>query len=746
MPRVLRPSRLAAALVALIWATSLGAPLAGADCVDYDQYIHWVGAAVLGGSGHSFGGVAIEGDYAYVAAEQNGMHVVDIEDRTHPRRVATLPDVGYAYGIAVRGPFAYVAGNGLLVVDITRPHAPRIVGRVEAGGFPRGVAISGHYAYVTSQVTGMAVVDIADPRAPVVVGSVNIGDCYGISVSRGIAYVAGADLIAVDISDPTDPQVLATLETPKLALTIAISGSLALVFDESNNWDSGSLLAIDISDPAMPRIVGSVDFDSWARGIVVAGDIAYITSDGLDAIDISDPAHMTVLGRAFGGASVAVALNDDFAYVLDGNGAMHAIDITYPTSPSATGRVATSCFPLGVAVAGELAFVAETYIIQPYTGLLEIMDISDPARPQVVGSANMRSPAYAVAAVGNHAYVAGYDYLEVVDVTDPRNPVILGSAPVGAKALAVSGYYAFLVGQTGRTVQVVDISDPSNPLPVTAVRIAGQPYDIQIVGDLAYVAEEGMGMQIVNIADALHPWLVGTAVTPMDSSVAVYYCSVTVEGNRAYVLGDNGCLQVIDITDPRHPRACGATFVSVRSIATSYGPGMRAAAGSLYVASNGLEVLDAAGEANTRPLMTGGDWIGLASRVTVSSDYVFVTADGGDVSGSLWILPRQCDHRTGPLLQKLGNAAGQLAVSWNPTGEQVSLRLQLAHTEPVSAEIFDVTGRRVRRLLQGSLTAGVHSFLWDRRDDLGRTVPEGIYLARAATANGISTTKVVSLR
>ena len=59
------------------------------------------------------------------------------------------------------------------------------------------------------------------------------------------------------------------------------------------------------------------------------------------------------------------------------------------------------------------------------------------------------------------------------------------------------------------------------------------------------------------------------------------------------------------------------------------------------------------------------------------------------------------------------------------------LRFRLA-TSPaeVRVEVFEVTGRRVRSLLDRRMTRGTHIVGWDTRDDAGRAVAPGVYLAR----------------
>jgi flagellar hook assembly protein FlgD len=48
----------------------------------------------------------------------------------------------------------------------------------------------------------------------------------------------------------------------------------------------------------------------------------------------------------------------------------------------------------------------------------------------------------------------------------------------------------------------------------------------------------------------------------------------------------------------------------------------------------------------------------------------------------------------------------------------------------VTLDLFDATGRRVRNLVSGTLTAGAHEVEWDGRDDGGSDLPQGVYFYR----------------
>jgi flagellar hook assembly protein FlgD len=57
--------------------------------------------------------------------------------------------------------------------------------------------------------------------------------------------------------------------------------------------------------------------------------------------------------------------------------------------------------------------------------------------------------------------------------------------------------------------------------------------------------------------------------------------------------------------------------------------------------------------------------------------------------------------------------------------------------------LYDVTGREIRRLHRGSLADGLHPWEWPARDDAGRRVASGVYLARFRVGREASTLKVI---
>ncbi len=125
-------------------------------------------------------------------------------------------------GVDIAGNYAYLAaGNaGLLVVDITNPEKPIEAGFSETLGNPYYVEVANGYAYVLG-IFRLEIIDVNDPEKPVRVGAAGSfgANTHGLAVSGKNAYigVGSPGLYIVDIEEPTNPQVAGFYDTHGLA-------------------------------------------------------------------------------------------------------------------------------------------------------------------------------------------------------------------------------------------------------------------------------------------------------------------------------------------------------------------------------------------------------------------------------------------------------------------------------------------------------------------------------------------------
>jgi subtilisin family serine protease len=82
----------------------------------------------------------------------------------------------------------------------------------------------------------------------------------------------------------------------------------------------------------------------------------------------------------------------------------------------------------------------------------------------------------------------------------------------------------------------------------------------------------------------------------------------------------------------------------------------------------------------------------------------------------------------------------------NPARGSAELSFEVPAAERVTLEVFDVSGRLVRRLIDGEVAAGSHRSIWDGRMDGGELAAGGVYFLRLETARGSSTRKLTLIR
>jgi hypothetical protein len=136
-----------------------------------------------------------------------------------------------------------------------------------------------------------------------------------------------------------------------------------------------------------------------------------------------------------------------------------------------------------VAVSATHAYVADAEFG------LQVIDITNPQSPNVVGSRNTPGSAQDVAIRGGLAYVADEaSGLRVIDVTNPQSPVGVGSVdtPHSASSVVVEGAYAY-VADNGSGLQVIDITNSQNPEIVGGVSTIGAADAVVVSGGLVYV-------------------------------------------------------------------------------------------------------------------------------------------------------------------------------------------------------------------------------------------------------------------
>lgn len=82
----------------------------------------------------------------------------------------------------------------------------------------------------------------------------------------------------------------------------------------------------------------------------------------------------------------------------------------------------------------------------------------------------------------------------------------------------------------------------------------------------------------------------------------------------------------------------------------------------------------------------------------------------------------------------------------NPASGKSTINFSLSRSAHVSLSIYDVSGRLVRTLIDGTQESGLHSVMWDGRTNSGQQAGSGIYLYRFNAQNLEQNGRIIRLR
>ncbi|MGB4708240.1 MAG: Calx-beta domain-containing protein [Fuerstiella sp.] len=385
--------------------------------------------------------------------------------------------------------------------------------------------------------------------------------------------VAGSDFTAISGSG-----VIPAGET-MTTIDVEVSGDTTVERDEQFFVDVSNLRASGLSVEFAPISItqlGVFDIMGQASGVEVVGDVAYVAdlSAGLVVLDISDPANITQLG-VFNTPDFAnsVQVVGDVAYIADGGTGLVVLNVDVTLSVRATGTITnddTATVSVGdVTMAegdsGSTMFTFNVSLDNPadQNVTFDFATVGDTA---VAGSDFTAVSGSGVIPAGQtqttiEIEVSGDTMLEsdeqfVVELANPQAgglAVELASATLtelGTFDTLGSAYSVQLVDDVayvadlGGGLVVLDVSDPANISRLGAFNTPGLARSVQVVGSVAYVADDSAGLVVLDISDPANITQLGAFNT---GGLAL---SVQVVGNLAYVADGSSGLVVLDISDP----------------------------------------------------------------------------------------------------------------------------------------------------------------------------------------------------
>ena len=189
------------------------------------------------------GRMAVKGSTLYVANGLAGLYIIDFSDPTAPKELGhleireltkpgSLP--GDAADVVVVGKYAYVAAGqrGLRIIDVSNPAMPNEIGNLETlVSSTSRVAVQNGRAFVIDY--GLRIIDVRNPAQPKWLGTSGLTYARDVSVVGDLVFVPeGGSVFLVDVSNPANSAKLDTCRTPGEAWSAVNSGFNLFVADQ----------------------------------------------------------------------------------------------------------------------------------------------------------------------------------------------------------------------------------------------------------------------------------------------------------------------------------------------------------------------------------------------------------------------------------------------------------------------------------------------------------------------------------
>ncbi len=440
--------------------------------------------------------VEIKQNTAYLGGLNDPLIILDVSDPAEPSLIQEVIELDIL-DFTLVGNYGYFTGGsawGLSIYDVTNPGAPEFISRYE-GNPEQGerVFIQNNIAYILTPY-GITLIDANDPSTLVYLNSIQtFSNAYRLYVDDQHALISQIENIT--IMDVHDPKNLVEIGVYK---TLPAGGIIQVVGNTAYMASASGLGVFDVTNPLSPTLVGRFPVSGGITDLDYQNGLAYLAtrSQGLKIVDVSDPISPTFVGSYSGGDIHRIEVHDNLAYTLD-FGLLEILDISTPISPTLIGSFT-----------GVRDFViSDTILYGVDMNILKSIDISNPSSPTLVGSYIFPDPIPVkpidITIFDHFVYLTGSSdetKMYIVNVTDPTNPMLVGIQSLYSYRVQVQGIYLFASsGVADQNLHVFDLTNPQMPRLRGTYTLPVIFSNVQVIGDLLYLGDNGGGLQILRI-------------------------------------------------------------------------------------------------------------------------------------------------------------------------------------------------------------------------------------------------------
>lgn len=636
--------------------------------------------------------ITVDGDYAFLGAYTGNIYIIDISNPETPVEIFSDTSHYAIYEIEIIDNTAFLCQyNGLTILDISNISEPQTLWSSTGISSSNAIEIRGNIAYVASEYPGLVIMDITDLSSPEILHTYQpqgYNFVNGVDVQGNYAYLASG-WNGMEVFDLSTHQVVARIDSLVWAFRIEVVDNFAYM---TYGDPDCPLAIIDISDPLLPQTTGIYYPPEDLINFTIVENIAYMADfrHGLRMVDITvpqEPVENHVYSRY--GLDQDVIVRGDYAYVKE-DIKFKIIDISDMQNPFETGYYEFDWGYNDIHLVGDIAFLSKCSY-----NCLYALDISDPYSPEVIDIYHEEGNDvhYRMRLYGNYAYIVENFGLEIVDISNPAEMTHAGNyyEYIGNAQIEISDHYLFLKSSSYQApLKVFDITDPLSPVFVTSYSLANHPVKMEAANGYLHVITQ-RELLVFDITDFTN-WQPITEVEVFADEG--YLTDIEIEGSNVYLTSANNGLYLYDLSDPTNPI----------NIANSATPGN-------------------------------------ACGVFIADDIAYI-ADGSNLGFY------DCSDVTGieDEYHILPSSFALISNYPNPFNTSTNIRLELPFPAHVQLDVFDLLGRKVTTLADSKFNAGSHIIKWNGTSITGQPVTSGRYYIKVVSDNHTASLPVMLLK
>ncbi len=698
-----------------------------------------------------------------------GLRILDVTDYNNVQIIGSYSTWDDIKGFVIKNNIAYLAVDrqGVILIDISNPRNPTFINSIGVRDRARGLDLLDSYLYVADAFSGLTVVDVNDIYSLNYASFLNTpGYAYAVDVEPGRCYVADFEggLNVIDITQPTTPITINTYETNGRVQSIYVQENYLYVTERFNG-----LRIISFDDPSNLVNVSFIETPNDAISVCLNDSLAFVADGqggGLQIINIKNKEFPFKIGEfpSASGYAHGVFYKNGNVFLADGYVGLRIIDVTNPTSPVQIGYYDTPGFSYGVFATDSLALVADG------NGGLRILDIKNLNKIQEIGIYTPGDYVLDVVARNNYAFLANsYLGLKILDISDPTNPIEISSLSTTYRAirLSLNGDFLYIADGFGG-VRIIDISDPHNPIETGYFDTGDQAGGVFGVKNLFYIADQDNGFYVVR--NDLIP----------DTTAPVIFASL----DTLEVKGDNKVTYIINFsatddydTNPKIKGVIKTPYIEnpEEKFKTKKKYKLKYNLKKKEVKIEGPEPEDFWEQIkeDSGIEVYNGQVIDMKFKhesnkfeykfdennnlKEVEGNYIILQCIAEDYSGNIDTTEVAIyfdDNNENDDKKEHGSTlaeSGEIRLRDfklyqnypNPFNPGTYINFILSKNSWVKLEIYNVSGQKIKTLVDNFLVKGQYTIFWNGSDNRGNLVPSGIYFYKLEVGNESEVRKMV---